>query len=306
MLGSLAIVLPVFGLIGVGYFARQVGLLTDRAGEGLSEFVFALAVPCLIFRTLATAEIPPVQPWGYWISYFAGVAVAWALAALACQRILGVTGTAAVVAGFAAGQANTVLVGIPMILKAYGSEGAVPLFLLIAVHLPVTMTLAIVLAEGRRASPLAIVRSLARHPIIVAILLGSVCRPLAGHVPAPAWHLVEMIGGAAVPSSLVGMGVALRRYGLSAGWKLPALISGLKLIVHPLVVFVLATQVFAMPRAWAGVAVLFAACPSGINAYLFAERYGEGVAIASSAVALSTALALVTIVFWLQVLGVSS
>ena len=59
-----------------------------------------------------------------------------------------------------------------------------------------------------------------------------------------------------------------------------------------------------MPRAWAGVAVLFAACPSGINAYLFAERYGEGIAVASSAVALSTALALGTIILWLQVLGV--
>ena len=34
MLASLAIVLPVFGLIGVGYVARQIGLVTDRAGEG--------------------------------------------------------------------------------------------------------------------------------------------------------------------------------------------------------------------------------------------------------------------------------
>ena len=55
-----------------------------------------------------------------------------------------------------------------------------------------------------------------------------------------------------------------------------------------------------MPRAWAGVAVLFASCPSGINAYLFAERYGEGVALASSAVALSTALALGTSLLWLR------
>ena len=70
-------------------------------------------------------------------------------------------------------------------------------------------------------------------------------------------------------------------------------------------VFVLATQAFDMPRAWIGVAVLFAACPSGVNAYLFAERYREGVAIASSAVSLSTVLALGTTLLWLQVLGVA-
>jgi predicted permease len=194
--------------------------------------------------------------------------------------------------------------GIPMILKAYGDEGAVPLFLLIAVHLPVTMTLATVLAEGSQASPVAILRRLATHPIVIGILAGSACRPLAPYIPGPAWQVVEMIGAAAIPCALVGMGISLRRYGLEAGWKLPTLISALKLGLHPLIVFVLTTQIFDMPRAWAGVAVLFAACPSGINAYLFAARYGEGIAIASSAIALSTALALVTLLVWLQVLGV--
>jgi malonate transporter len=304
MLASLATVLPVFGLIGVGYGARRTGLLTDRTGAGLSEFVFTLAVPCLIFRTLVRAEIPAVQPWGYWVSYFAGVAVVWALAMFVGQRFFKLSGTASVVAGFSAGQANTVLVGIPMILKAYGDEGAVPLFLLIAVHLPVTMSLATLLAEGREASALAILRRLATHPIIIGILAGSACRPIAPWIPAPLWQVVELIGGAAIPCALIGMGIALRRYGLEAGWKLPLVISALKLVLHPLVVLLLATQVFDMPRAWAGVAVLFAACPSGINAYLFAERYGEGIAVASSAVALSTALALGTIILWLQVLGV--
>jgi malonate transporter and related proteins len=304
MLQSLAIVLPVFGLIGVGYAAHQIRLVTDRTGDGLSEFVFSLAVPCLIFRTLVRAEIPDVQPWGYWVSYFVGVAVVWALAMVIGRRFFGLSGTSAVVAGFSAGQANTVLVGIPMILKAYGDEGAVPLFLLIAVHLPVTMTLATVMAEGRKASPLAILRRLATHPIVIGILAGSAFRPVAAYVPAPLWQVVDMIGTAAIPCALIAMGIALRRYGLKAGWKLPTLISVLKLVVHPLIVLVLATQVFEMPRAWAGVAVLFASCPSGINAYLFAEQYGEGVAIASSAVALSTALALGTSVVWLQVLGV--
>jgi hypothetical protein len=305
MLASLAIVLPVFGLIAIGTLARQTGVLSDRTGEGLSDFVFTLAVPCLIFRTLVRADIPAVQPWGYWVSYFAGVVVVWGLATLAARRLFGLSGTAAIVAGFSAGQANTVLVGIPMILKAYGDEGAVPLFLLIAVHLPVTMTVATLLAEGRKASPLAILKRLATHPIIIGIAAASALRPVADHVPAPLWQIVDLIGSTAVPCSLVSMGIALRRYGMEAGWRLPGLVAALKLVLHPLVVMGLALYVFEMPRAWAGVAILFAACPSGINAYLFAQRYGEGIALASSSIALSTGLALVTITVWLQVLGVA-
>src|ERR687890_1345608 len=179
MLDLFAIVLPVFGLIGIGYVARQTGFISERAGEGLSEFVFTLSLPCLIFRTLVRAEIPDVQPWGYWISYFVGVAVVWLLATVIGRRFFGLKGVSGVVAGFSAGQANTVFVGVPMILKAYGDEGGVPLFLLIAVHLPVTMTLGTLLAEGRNASIGKILRRLATHPIIIGILAGSACRPFA-------------------------------------------------------------------------------------------------------------------------------
>ena len=126
MLELLTVVLPVFGLIGIGYIARRTGFVSDRVGDGLSEFVFALALPCLIFRTLVRAEIPTVQPWGYWISYFAGVAVVWVLATILGRRFFGLRGVSGVVAGFSAGQANTIFVGIPMILKAYGDAGAVP------------------------------------------------------------------------------------------------------------------------------------------------------------------------------------
>jgi malonate transporter len=236
--------------------------------------------------------------------YFAAVAIVWALASLAAGRFFHVGRTEAVVAGFAAGQANTVLVGIPLILKAYGEEGAVPLFLLVAIHLPVIMVAGTLLVEGRRAPLGGIAKRLLLHPVILALFAGLLGRLAAAALPEPLWQIIDFLANAAVPCSLVAMGIALHRYGMGAGWRLPALITALKLIVQPLIVLVLATQVFTMPRAWSGVAVLFAACPCGINAYLFAERYREGVAIVSGAVALSTALALFTTVLWLQLLGV--
>ncbi|MCU4182666.1 AEC family transporter [Bosea sp. BH3] len=304
MLASLLIVLPVFGLIGLGYVARWTKILRESTGEGLSDFVFVLAVPCLLFRTLAKADIPASQPWGYWISYFAGVAVVWTLAMLIASRIFARKGPELVVSGFSAAQSNTVFVGVPMILKAYGDAGAVPLGLLLAVHLPVTMTVATLLAEGRSASIPMLIRRLFTHPIIIGIILGSAARPVIGYIPEPAWTLVDLIAGAAVPCALISLGIAMRRYGLESGLALPTVLSGLKLGLHPLLVYWLATKVFEMPAHWSGVAVLFAACPCGINAYLFAERYRQGVADASSAISLSTLLSLFTTAAWLTFLGV--
>jgi predicted permease len=56
-----------------------------------------------------------------------------------------------------------------------------------------------------------------------------------------------------------------------------------------------------MPRVWAGVATLFAAMPTGVNAFLFAARHRVGEELASSAIALSTVLALATTLFWVWV-----
>ncbi len=304
MLSSLLVVLPVFGLIGIGYGLRWGRLVRETTGEGLSDFVFVLAVPCLLFRTLAKADIPAVQPWGYWIAYFAGLAVVWALAMLIARRGFGRRGPELVVSGYAAAQSNTVFVGVPMILKAYGEAGAVPLGLLLAIHLPVTMTIATVLAEGRSASFGLLLRRLFTHPIILGILLGSAARPFIGLLPEPLWTIIDMLAAAAVPCALISLGIAMRRYGLESGLGLPAVLSGLKLGLHPLIVYLLATRVFDMPAHWSGVAVLFAACPCGINAYLFAERYRQGVADASSAIALSTMVSLFTTAAWLAWLGV--
>jgi len=304
MLAALLVVLPVFGLIALGYLARWTKLLRETTGEGLSDFVFVLAVPCLLFRTLATADVPQTQPWGYWIAYFTGLAIVWALAMLIASRIFARKGSELVVSGFAAAQSNTVFVGVPMILKAYGDAGAVPLGLLLAIHLPVTMTVATLLAEGRSASPAMMIRRLFTHPIIIGIILGMLARPVVGQLPAPFWTLIDLIAAAAVPCALISLGISMRRYGLESGLGLPVALSALKLGLHPLIVYVLATKVFDMPPHWSGVAVLFAACPCGINAYLFAERYRQGVADASSAITLSTLISLVTTAAWLTWLGV--
>jgi hypothetical protein len=304
MLSALFIVLPVFGLIALGYVARWVKLVRETTGDGLSDFVFVLAVPCLLFRTLAKADIPSSQPWGYWIAYFGGLVIVGALAMLIAGRIFDRKGPELVVSGFAAAQSNTVFVGVPMILKAYGDAGAVPLGLLLAVHLPVIMVLATLLAEGRSASPRVMFRRLFTHPIIIGILLGSAARPFVELLPRQLWIIVDAIADTAVPCALISLGIAMRRYGLQSGLALPAVLSGLKLVLHPLIVYVLATRVFEMPPHWSGVAVLFAACPCGINAYLFAERYRQGMADASSAIALSTMLSLFTTAAWLTWLGV--
>ncbi|MGU3494612.1 AEC family transporter [Xanthobacteraceae bacterium A53D] len=301
------IVLPVFGIVGLGYGASRTRLISDQASDGLAEYVFSLAVPILIFKTLSESKLPDAQPWGYWIAYFTGAFAVFGIATLVALKVFKRSHTEAVIQGFSAGQANTVFVGVPLILSAYGEEGAVPLFLLIAVHLPVMLVAATIAVEGgsgfSRATAKRLFKSLAFNPILLGIYAGALGRILDFQATGVLKQVLDMMAASATPCALISLGLALRRYGVSGDLRPTAFICFLKLVVHPLLVLGL-TRILPMPPVWAGVAVLFAAMPCGINAYLLAQRYGVGVGTSSSAVSLSTGLGLITITFWLYVLGV--
>lgn len=303
------IVLPIFALIGIGYLSGWTRHLGERAADGLADYVFGLAVPVLIFKTLSEAKLPEGgQPWGYWIAYFSGAFLVFGIGFFLAKTIFRRSHLEAVLQGFASGQANTVFVGVPIILKAFGEAGAVPLFLLIAVHLPIMTTAATILAEGAesgvsRATLIRLAKALARNPILFGIYGGALARLLGVQATGVAGQVVGMIAASSIPCALVSMGLALRRYGFVGDLGPAVMISALKLVIHPLIVFGL-TRLLPMPPVWAGVAVVFAAMPSGVNAYLLASYYRTGVASAAGAVSISTLASLLTITFWLYVLGV--
>jgi hypothetical protein len=302
MLATLAVVLPVFLVILAGWGSVRSGLLGDRVTDGLSEFVFVVAVPILLFRTLATASVPEANPLAYWAAYFAGLGCVWLLASLIAGRLFGIRGAENTLLGFATCQSNTVFVGIPLILRAIGPDGSVPMFLLIAVHLPLSMTVATLLIErsaGSGARWQDVAGKLASHPILVGIVSGALWR-LTG-LPLPEFLLAttRMIGEAAAPCALFALGMTLRRYPLTAPPAMLGAMVALKLMVQPAIVYVLAFHVVPLPTVWAKVAVLFAACPTGVNAYLLAKRYGAGEALCAATITLSTVAAVATATFWI-------
>src|SRR6056297_2372185 len=60
---SVDILLPVFGIVALGFAAARLGWFDDAAREGLSHFVFTFAIPVLLFRTLAGTQLPHTLPW---------------------------------------------------------------------------------------------------------------------------------------------------------------------------------------------------------------------------------------------------
>jgi len=302
-------VLPLFGVIGLGYAIAWCGLLKQSTAEGVSDYVYTVAVALLIFRTLAEARLPEELPWTYWVAYFSGAFLSWIVVQAISIKFFIRPACETIIHGFTSGQSNIVLVGIPLVLSAYGEPGAVPLFLLIAVNLPVMMTAASLLIEGSgegisRESLLRLGKSFATNLVLIGFLSGLTARFLGIAPGGTLKAVIELVAASALPCALFAMGLSLLRYGIRGDFKLSAIITAMKLFFHPLIVFLITRYVLVMPPVFAGVAVVFAAMPCGINSYLLAERYRAGIPATAGAVSLSTALSVLTISFWLWVLGV--
>jgi predicted permease len=311
----LSIVLPVFGLVGIGYALAATKLLGEAVGDGLSEFVFVVAIPLLILHIVATADLGGISAWRLWFSFFGAFAISWALGSILTRRIFGHDARAGLVAGLSAGYGNTTLIGIPLALAAFGVEGSVPMALIIAVQLPVMMTaVALLMVRAERldgvtrsgGSARAIVESISRNlvtnPIIIGLAAGLAWRvsgiPFGG-LPG---DLVTRLAAVASPLALFAMGMSLRKYGIG-GHISPALILGvLKLIVMPGLVLVIA-QLVGLPAIPTKVAVIAAACPTGVTPFLIAGRFNTGEGLASNTIMLSTLAAVASVGLWLNIVA---
>jgi len=233
-------------------------------------------------------------------------------AAIAAGRVLfSFTLTESAIFGMCAGFSNTILIGIPLVLRAFGDQATLPLFLLIALHGVILFSATTVLAEvglGRGEAlgklPKTVVKRLFANPILIGLLAGLVFNLAGLSIPGPADALAETLGAAAMPCATFAMGASISRFKLAGSIPHVGVSALLKLVVHPLIVWVLARYVFDLAPLWTSVAVLLASLPCGVNAYLFAERYGVIVPTAASSVLVNTALSFVTVSIVLALLGV--
>lgn len=317
MWSLLQIVLPICLLVLLGFAIRHFGIVKQNADEIFGDLVFKIAIPVLLFRLIAVSELSDANPWTIWAGYFIPAAIVWIFAAVSLPWLFKREALYGVIGSTSSSFANTVLVGIPLVLQAYGEAGMVSLTILLSLHLPVMFLAATIHhdvavsidgggGQAHETWPQKIKRLLVtfmKNPIIIGILAGSLFRLTGLSLPTVLLDVTGKISSAAGPLALIVLGMGLSKYGIRGNLGPAFLTTFLKLMVHPGLVFVFCAYVFALPPVFTAGLVLAAATPAGVNAYLFAQHFGTGQALATNSISISTLLCVVSITFWLVVLS---
>jgi hypothetical protein len=309
------IVLPVFGVIGVGYLIAWSGLISRDTGEALSDFVYLVPIPVLLFRTVATAEIPDgAAPLLVTLTHFIGFAIVWAAGTLIVRHVFRRDARAGVVGGMASAYGNAFQLGIPLTVTAYGDAALVPMTLVVSAQVTVLLVLGTLLIEhavirdkvseklpSGRETAVRVARTIATNPLIISVALGVVWRVSGLIMPGPMATIVDKIGGVAGTLALLALGLGLRKFGIVGNVGAALALTMLKLLVMPAIALLVVVFIVPLPPLWAKVAVIVAACPSGSNVYVVAARFRTQEGLASSTIVLAIAMSVLSIAFWLNV-----
>jgi malonate transporter and related proteins len=310
VLAVLAIVTPVFALMGLGYLAARLKYLPDAAGPALAQFAFKVAMPAMLFRAMLTAAPMQASPFRLLAAYFIAVAAIWIVATLIVAHALRKPAEDQAPLAMASTFGNTVMLGIPIAVMAFGPESTTLLAIIIAVETPVMWiagTLHMEFARRGRGLSLdalgGVAKDIATNPIVLSLLLGLAGRMAGLELPALPERLLALLGQAAVPAALFALGMILSTFKLGGEGRTLGIVMMLKLFALPALAYLMAAHVFALPPLFVAVTVLHAAMPVGANVFLFVTRYDRSTAAVSASIVASTLAAVVTVSVLLVLLG---
>jgi len=308
MLNIINLALPFFGVILIGFICGRWRRIPDEGLAWMNVFILYVALPALFFRILSRTPLEQLAQIDFIIATTLATGSAFTLAfvlGLFLQR--GRIGEATL-AGVAGSFGNVGYMGPGLALATLGPDASVPVALifsfdalLIFVIVPLVMAFSGTSTTGILRALRDVARSIVFNPLLLAAGLGVIAAATRFEPPVAIDRLLQFLYTSAAPCALFALGVTVALRPVGRMFPDVPLIAAVKLIAHPVVVLALLQIYGPFSPTWVGTAVLMAALPPALSAYVFARQYGIWIEHASSVVLFGTmgSVATLIVVMWL-------
>ncbi|WP_340151481.1 AEC family transporter [uncultured Sneathiella sp.] len=122
----LALTLPVFAIVVIGYACVRAGVVTEAIAVPLVQFVYRICLPALMFHIVASDPIDSLLNWDFWIAFGGGTLLVLAIVALLGWRWLGESFAHRTILAFSTVQTNTGFIALPILHAVFGAKGVPP------------------------------------------------------------------------------------------------------------------------------------------------------------------------------------
>lgn len=307
-LHHVAIATPLFSLVFVGYVLMRFSGWPKAMSESLSQFVFSVALPAMLFRLMSDFSQLPAVDARLLIAFFGGCLIVFVVGRLVAWKLFALDGVSQSVFALGGIFSNNVLLGLPLAKVALGDAAVPSVALVLVFNALILWTLVTVSIEWAKHGNLSLrgfaqtLRGVLTNPVVAGILGGALFGLTGWPLPEALGIPLGMVGQAAAPMALIALGMGLAEYGVRDGWKISVSICAIKLLVQPFVVWALA-RLIGLPPMETRVVVLLSSIAIGANVYLMSRQFKALEGPIASSLVLSTGLAALTTPLALTLIG---
>jgi len=306
MISVIHTIVPVFLVILLGALLRSRGFFPPHFLEPLNRMVYYLAIPAMIFQTVAAAGFEayfhPLLLTGTLIPVPAVF-----LISLALGRLFSIPRPESGTFLQSSFHGNLGYIGLAVAYYLLGKEGftlssiLAPFLLLLQNILAVLGLQAFSQRDENQTSPLFFLKKVAVNPVILSAL-GGILFSLCGiPLPTPINRTFDIISGMALPLALLVIGASLS-FGLMKSYLAVSLGAGfLKLLILPGLGFCTYHWLGISPALFTPGMILLAS-PTATVTYVMAGEMKGSTPLASAAISITTLLSFLTFIFWLSLL----
>jgi predicted permease len=295
-LGNLGLAVPLFALVLVGYVLKRFTRLPESWSKGLAWLVFSVALPVMLFRLMSKLSSLPAVDERLLFAYFGSCLLVFAIGRVIAWRLFAMNGVEQSVFALGGIFSNNVMLGLPLSTLILGEAATPSVALILVFNALILWTLVTASVEWARHGSLSLhggARTLVAvltNPIVAAIVSGALFSLAGFSIPAPLDFPLSIVGKTAAPLALVALGMGLAEYGIRVGLGISLAISGIKVLLQPLVVWLLA-RLLGLPPMETQVVVLLASIGVGANVYLMSRQFKvlEGAVAGSLVISISIA-----------------
>lgn len=305
----MAALAPVFIMIAIGYTITKLDIIPKQGISYLGTFVIKIALPCMLFSSLANLSFQEIYHPNYILTYALGSILAFILTMLIARKIRNKDMTTSAVIGIGSCFSNSGFIGYAILIQVIGSAAIVPIALTLVVEsmimLPIILAVADTTANtsSLRKTLLTTLSRLIKNPLIWSIVLGVLCSLIQYKPNTIIMTVIDKFGDTSGTIALLTIGGTLVGLQLK-GMKTDIIqIMMSKLFLHPLLVLAVLFFTPKMPTVFYQTAILLACMPMLSIYPILGIKYGMENRCAAALVA-TTALSFVTISLWSIFVGV--
>ena len=299
------LILPVFAVILTGWIAGYTGYLSRALSDGLIHFAYNIAMPALLIVTIAQEPGHSLINWRFLVAFGGGSLLCFLLVfgIMSIRRSRSLASRT--MHGMAASMTNTGFVALPVLQAIYGPRAVLPAAIATVFVAVVMFPVAVILLElsqrdahGSRTAPMVTVKHIVLNPMVISTLVGMLCSVLDLRMPGPVAAYLGILADALTPCALFAIGLGLSIDGLRANIGRASVLSAVKLVIMPLIVYGLSVALGLDPL-YTIAAVICAAVPTAKTVYILAGEYRSEEMMVASTVSLTTLASVVSLVVWL-------